>query len=92
MTKKEFEKRAANGKTVIAIQYIEGEQNKGFTAVSGRADLVLEQLIKRVAYAFLQIKRSSRGFPVAKALATFCEALIATYDEMETAYYKGELK
>ena len=94
MTRKEFLKRAQGGKTVICLQYVDGEPNQSMTACAGPSDEVMEHLAQKVAFCFLQMKRSCRegGFPAKQALEDFCDLVKENYAMLEAAWLRGEIK
>ena len=60
MKKSEFEKLVAEGKTVISMDYVEGDEDRCTTGAYGDIKIILEQIAKKVAYIFAQLTKYAK--------------------------------
>ena len=78
LTKEKFEKAAKQNKTVISMDYIEGEEDSCTTGVYGNPNIILEQISKKVAFIFAQLTASCK-IDAVKNIDILCDNIKVYY-------------
>lgn len=91
MKRNEFEKFAKQGKTVISMDFVEGEEDLCTTGVVGDTALILQQIAKKLAFIFVQLTKAVK-IDAIKNIDVLCNNIKVYYARIMAGEGNGKPK